>query len=71
MESTGIKDKNGIIIMLGHQVKHGNNVFLVQKDSPEKDMYLRVLNDTGMNWRDLKWLANVSKYCEVIENDAT
>lgn len=65
-ETTGYKDKNGVEIRLGQNVKHNGNLYIVKYSENLKAIILRIVDDPGMNWRDMDWLSRVAKYCEVI-----
>jgi hypothetical protein len=65
MKNTGIKDKNGIEIFEGNVIIHNCKEFLIKWSKNRNELVARILNDEGMNWRDMDWLSRVSKYIEV------
>lgn len=67
MESTGIKDKNGIEIIEGNTIIHNGREFIIKMSKNLNCLVVRIINDEGMNWRDMEWLSRVSKYVTIIK----
>jgi hypothetical protein len=65
--TTGFKDIDGFEIMEGSTVQHNKNTYIVKYSDNQKVLVLRIVNDTGMNWRSMEWLSRVAKYCKVIK----
>lgn len=65
MKTTSIKDKNGTEIFEGNIIIHNEKEFLIKWSKNRNELVARIVNDEGMNWRDMKWLNRVSKYVTI------